>query len=135
MRYMPTGRDALQYRGIVLQDDVYAVVEYAEYEEQDVKQEEQDNEQVEKLHTDLFRPLLLEMRVVGPETHKRQFYLASTQAFVEPIAVVPDIGGLRNRHLQCKPRREWSDLFVDWLRAPHKDDRMAFSDEEEEAEQ
>ena len=135
LRHMPTGRDALEYGGIVLQDDVYAVVEYAEYEEQDKEREEQDKEREEELHTDLFRPLLLEMRVVGPETYKRQFYLASTQAFVEPIAVVPDIGGLRNRHVQCKPRREWSNLFVDWLRAPHKDDRMAFSDEEEEPEQ
>ena len=33
-----------------------------------------------------------------------------------------------------KPRNEWAQEFIGWLRRPHKDDYMVWSDEEDEEE-
>ena len=46
---------------------------------------------------------------------------------------VPDIGGANNAYFQVKARREWSKLFVQWLRDPHEREQYS-DDEEEEAE-
>ena len=47
---------------------------------------------------------------------KLTFYLADVEAFVEPIAVVPDIGGPPNAYFVCKNRAKWREDFVEWLR-------------------
>ena len=120
---MPNGKDRLEFGGVCLQDGVYAVVESAVY-----------NEDVElATQSDLFTPLLLDVdsddedNVIG-----RNFYLANTNAFVEPCCVIPDIGGPSNAYFQVAPRREWSDSFVSWLEAPHKDDVMMYSEDEKD---
>jgi hypothetical protein len=45
--------------------------------------------------------------------------------------VIPDIGGKNNAYFQVKPRREWSNLFVQWLRSPHEHDVMEDVDDTE----
>ena len=122
---MPIGKEKLEYGGIVLKDGVYAVVEVAEYT-QDVQ---------EATQSDLFTPCDLDVRLDSDgNVTRRNFYLAHTDAFVGPCCVVPDIGGKNNAYFQVKPRREWSNIFIDWLKAPHEHDEMHYTDEEEEAE-
>ena len=55
---------------------------------------------------------------------EREFLLADTNAFVSPLAVVPDLGGPKNRFFVMKPRAEWVDLFVKWANDPHNLDEM-----------
>jgi hypothetical protein len=40
-----------------------------------------------------------------------KFYLANTQAFSEPVVVVPDVGGPTNRSY-------WKEDFTAWLDKP-----------------
>ena len=47
-----------------------------------------------------------------------QFYLADVEAFEEPVAVVPDIGGRANDYFIVKNKTEWAEDFVDWLEEP-----------------
>ncbi len=66
------------------------------------------------------------------EVTGRKFYLANTDAFEDPCCVIPNIGGKANSYFQVKPRREWCNLFVQWLHAPHENDEMHLTDEEAE---
>lgn len=120
---MPKGNQRIEYGGIHLTDGVFAVVEVANYEEE------------EEAPSDLFRSLMLEVEGIGAdgEVTGRNFYLASVDAFVGPCCVIPNIGGANNSYFQVKPRREWANLFIDWLKAPHEHDVMHFTDDEEEA--
>ena len=115
---------SLQFGGITLQDDVYAVVEVANYN--------LDIEEATK--SDLFTPLVLEVEGFDSEGDVlgRKFYLANTDAFVGPCCVIPDIGGDPNAYFQVKPRRDWTKEFIQWLEAPHADDVMQHSDEEDD---
>ena len=104
---------------------MYAVVEGAEY----------DTDLVATTKSDLFVPLLLEMGDENEDGHHfRKFYLASTEVFVGPSCVVPDIGGKKNAYFQVKSQSEWAKEFIWWLEAPHQDDVIVYSDEEKEAE-
>ena len=122
LQNMPTGNQRLQFGGITLQDGVYAMVEVGQYEVS------------EALQSDLFIPLTVEVAGFDEdgEISGRKFYLANTEAIVGPCCVVPNIGGAKNAYFQVKPRREWSNLFVEWLRAPHEADVMVLSDPEED---
>ena len=122
LQNMPTGNQRLQFGGITLQDSVYAMVEVGQCEVS------------EALQSDLFIPLTVEVAGFDEdgEISGRKFYLANTEAIVGPCCVVPNIGGAKNAYFQVKPRREWSNLFVEWLRAPHEADVMVLSDPEED---
>jgi hypothetical protein len=51
---------------------------------------------------------------------RRTFWLADVNAFVEPIAVVPNIGHPNKvQYFEMVPRKKWSDLFIKWLKEPH----------------
>ena len=119
---MPMGANRLEYGGIVLGNGIYAVVEVAEY----------DEDADEARQSDLFAPLLLEVQGLDADGRVtgRKFYLADTDSFAAPCCVVPNIGGPRNAYFQVKPRRDWTREFIHWLKAPHADDAMEFSDEE-----
>ena len=103
------------------------LVEAAEYD---------DPEATDRL-TDIFTPLTKEvghMNKAG-EVLERRFYLADVEAITGTCIVIPDIGGPANAYFQVKPRDEWAQEFVGWLRRPHKDDEMVWSDEEDEDEE
>ena len=87
---MPTGRNRFQFGGVTMGDDVYAVVEVAEYDE--------DPETTTK--SDLLVPMVLETGDNVDGQQMRQFYLTSTEAFVGPCCVIPDIGGDINAYFQ-----------------------------------
>ena len=122
---MPTGRSALIFGGVALEDGVYAVVEWAEYDNPD---------ETDKM-TDLFTPLTLDVGALDEEENEvteRAFYLANVEAFVKPCIVIPDVGGPPNSYFEVKPRSLWANEFIGWLRRPHKDDTMDWGDFEEE---
>ena len=54
---------------------------------------------------------------------KLKFYLADVDAFKEPCVVVPNVGGANNSYFWVEPKARWSELFVQWLRAPHSYDK------------
>ena len=121
-----SGRN-LQYGGIKLKDGVFAVVEVADYEEEDAIPADQEG-----LQSDLFVPVRLETEAPDAnEDLERRFYLADANAFEEAIAVVPDIGGPPNRYFVVKSRKKWVKEFINWLEAPHTDDKMDYSDDED----
>ena len=122
---MPVRGEKIEFGGINLTDGVFAVVEVASYVE----------EVEEATLSDLFTPLTLDVEGIDADgaVTGRKFYLANTDAFVSPCCMIPDIGGKNNAYFQVKARREWSNLFVQWLRASHDADVMVYSDEEEDA--
>jgi hypothetical protein len=123
LQNMPTGPNRIEYGGITLTDGVFAVVEVASFA---------DN-LAEATQSDIFIPLLQEVDGIDGEgfVTGRRFYLGNTEAFVGPCCVIPDIGGKNNAYFQVKPRREWSNLFVQWLRSPHEHDVMEDVDDTE----
>ena len=46
---------------------------------------------------------------------KLQFYLADCEAFVEPIVIIPDIGGKPNAYFLDKNQTQWREDFMEWL--------------------
>jgi len=43
---------------------------------------------------------------------------------MEPCVVVPNVGGANNSYFWVEPRARWSEMFIEWLRAPHIYDKM-----------
>ena len=74
-------------------------------------------------------------KVVG-----REYYLADTNAIVDPCCVIADCGGEPDAFFLVRNRTEWSEMFLDWLQRPHREDdeevgsatKEEDSDEEEE---
>jgi hypothetical protein len=118
---MPTGSNKLEYGGIVLKDGVYAVVEEAKL----------DNDELGK--SDLFVPFLKTVKGIDEEGQVtgRSFFLADTEAIVKPCAMIPDIGGPPNRYFYVKARDEWAKEFIAWINRPHKEDDMSDDEGEE----
>ena len=70
----------------------------------------------------LLKPLRLEVRQMNTNRVTRlKFYLADVEAFVEPLAVVPDIGGAPNAYFLCRSRVSWADDFISWLQGPYEE--------------
>ena len=116
LRQMPTERkERLWYGGTYLEDATYAVVECTKFNE--------DPDEI--VESDLFVPLTMELHEDSDANHvKRKFYLADVEAFCGPCCVVPDIGGPRNAFFKVKPRSQWKEEFVIWLKQRHKDDKI-----------
>jgi hypothetical protein len=124
LKQMPTGRQKLEHGGIVLKDGVFAVVEATtlDCEEEIVK-------------SDLLTPYLKEVEVDEDGTvQNRTFYLADTEAFLEPCCVIPDLGGPSNRCFVVKPRDQWAGEFIRWVQDEHTLDEMEPMDSSEEDE-
>jgi len=126
---MPTGRNALHCGGIPLKDGVFAVVEGTTFV-QDIAQ----------LKSDLMVSVVKDVELdEDGSILKRTFYLADTEAFMDPCCVIPDLGGPSNQCFVVKPRNQWAQEFVRWLDDPHNLDEMdplkaeeSEDDEEEE---
>jgi hypothetical protein len=63
---------------------------------------------------------------------KLKFYLADVDAIVQPLAVLPNIGGKSNSYWIVKPRNQWAALFGKWLKDSHKNDAMSDPDDSDE---
>ena len=119
-----SGSKSVEYGGIRLEKNVYAVVEVGQYVQIGD----------EALQSDLLVPLHKEVQgidEIAREVNGRKLYLAPTGAFVGPCVVIPDIGGSPNAYFEVKPRRKWANEFVDWLKSSHLDDTMEFSEAEQ----
>ena len=115
-------RNPHHFGGVSLEQAVYAMVEYAPYEQV-------PNNEPSK--SDIFLPIRKQMFDVVRK--KRRFYLANTEAFHSPVAVIPDIGGPCNRYFVVENMGKWSESFEKWLTSPHKhDERFDFSDEDDD---
>ena len=122
---MPTGRNAIDYGGCRLKDGTYAVVETGKLE----------RSEVESNRSEILQPFAKEVYLdQDGKVTKRNFYLADTDAFLGPCAVVADIGGPPNRYFVVQPRAKWVDMFINWLKLPHNQDEMTALDDEDEEE-
>jgi hypothetical protein len=95
---------------ITVQKGIYAVVESTEYD-------------AEHNDSELFLPCIKTSKQVNGDgsIRQRQFYLADTEAFLEPISVFADIGHPnKRRYLQIVPRSQWASVFERWVNDPHK---------------
>ena len=102
-----------------LQPAVCATVESAAFNE--------DN--VEKQRSDIFVPITKDVsETLDQFGFNLKFCLANVEAFVRPVAVIPDIGGPANAHFELKERSKWKLDFAQWLREPHNLDQMLDSD-------
>ena len=115
LKNMPTGRFAINHGGIKVKNGVYAVVEVSYL----------DRAPGEIERSNLMMPFLKEVEIgADGKVKKRTFYLADTEAFVGPCCAVPDIGGPTNRYFVVKPRNEWADAFLKWVKDEHNIDKM-----------
>ena len=116
---------SVEYGGIWVKKGVYAVVESADYIE--------DEDEVGL--SDIFIPVIKEVGEVANNGYvtKRRFYLADVEAFLEPIVVVPDIGSVpRCKYFQVKSRALWAKDFIDWVEMPHYHDEIDVDEDDEE---
>ena len=105
----------IEYGGMRLRDaGVYAVVEVGYY----------SHREDEIAKSGIFRPFSKETKRGTAEdggSWKRQFYLVDVEAFVEPMVVVPDVGGKRNAYFHMKSRQLWVEQFEQWVKDPHSE--------------
>ena len=105
----------ISYGGIDLQPGIFGVVENSvlSTDEDDINMSE------------LFFPITKE---VGGLTMNNvshlSFLLADVEAFVKPVAVIPDIGGQPNSYFALQERANWADMFTTWLDTPFVDGEM-----------
>ena len=113
------------FEGNYLENGTYAVIEHGKW----------DANEEEVTMSDLFRPIQKEgVRFVKGtgKVKKRKFWLADVSSIAYPICVVPDIGANPPcRYFQVRPRPEWVDLFIEWLRDDPNLDQMSESEDEE----
>lgn len=84
----------------------YAIVENGVFVEEDNPRDE----------SELLMPIEKEVgKIRRKRVTKLKFYLADVEAFVEPITVVPDIGGEANAYFGMRQRRRWAEDFAAWL--------------------
>ena len=106
-----------KFGGIHLENGTYAVIESAHWV----------TEEKEVMLSDLFVPLQKDAKVDKKtgEVLKRRFFLADVDAIVSPLCVVPDIGAKPScKYFKVKPRSEWVEEFLLWLRDPSALDDM-----------
>lgn len=116
---------------------LYAIVENARYVE--------DHD--ERHMSELLTPIMKEVgRMQRRRVKRLNFYLADVEAFVEPVTVIPDVGGAANGYFVMRQRVKWREDFTKWLESEHEQfpdfpedfeepfDPAAQYDEEEESE-
>ena len=118
-KLLPTN-SGIEHGQFRLEPEIYAIVESSEYLLNEAE-----------FKSDLLAPIT---KIVGGLANNRvtsnTFLMVTVEAFVKPIAVIPDIGGPPNRYFVIKDRSDWAENFTDWLSAPHTDEYNALLDEE-----
>ena len=107
------GSLALDHGGIKLCDGVFAVVESAQLEEHDGGE------------LPFMTPVMKDIEKIDADgIVTRTFYLADTEAIVDPACVIPDLGGPPNRYFVVRPRNDWANEFRKWVDDPSRLDEM-----------
>ena len=110
---MPIGRDCIRFDGTKLTDGTYAVVETSEYV---------PKKEVQQL-SEIFVPLKMGTKgIVNGKVIGRKYYLAETNAIVDPCCVIEDCEGEPDAYFLVKNRTQWGEFFLDWLKRPHRED-------------
>lgn len=116
----------VEFGGITIQPGWYAVVESSEYLTEEVANA-RNIHRLDANKSDLFAPILKEVKAFDDDgmVVEQKFYLADVEAFVEPVVVVPDVGShLKHKYFHVTPRKDWSEIFIQWLDMPHTLDDM-----------
>jgi len=115
-------QDEVMHGGITLCNGTYAVIESC------VPDNSADEKRVQ---SDMFVPYKKEVLTKQSATlpWKRNFYLADVDSIVDPLVVIPNVGGRTGtEQLLVKPRSEWVDDFKKWLAEPHNRDVIGEDD-------
>lgn len=115
----------IEYGGIKVKPGTYAVVESCVFEDEDP----------DARASDIFRALLKDMQGIDLKRRtydSRQYYLADTEAIVEPCCVIPDIGGPLNRYFLVHARTQWAAFFTKWIEEPHALDHIDAGGDEDD---
>jgi hypothetical protein len=118
---IPGGGNPVIHGAVQVENATYAVVECAY----------PDQRRSEKIKSDLFLPMNKEVLQMSNEHRdfRRKFYLADVEAIAKPLVVVPNIGGSSGvEYLVVKQRKEWVDLFKQWLESPHRLDEIGLGE-------
>ena len=84
--------------------------------------------------SEIFVPITKEVKALTNNTVSHmKFYLADVEAIVDPIAVIPDIGGNPNDYFMIKDRETWRTDFISFLENFGNLEDCVSSDEEESA--
>ena len=102
---------------------VYAIFETSSYIE------DEDLRSMSKIFVPIRKEVLRQDDENG--VTRLKFYLADTEAFVEPLCVVPDIGGGRTDYFVIKNRSQWKEEFESWLETDNYS--TYFEDESDES--
>ena len=116
------------FRGLCLENAIYALVESADYV--------QDEAEIAK--SDFFMPIKKEVHSKDEDGNPtaRSLYLADVEAFLEPVVVVPNVGSEdKCMYFQVKRRKTWANEFIKWVELPHNLDEIEDSTDEEEEEE
>lgn len=112
---LPEGVE-VQIGEVIVEKGVYAVVESSNFL----------HVAEDATSSDMFNPIRKEVeRNPDGSYEKRKFYLADVEAFVMPVAVIPDVGSEdKFRYFALSPRSEWCKTFKSWLDEAHHLDVM-----------
>ena len=113
----------IEHAGTLIEPGIYAIVENAQYVEVEA----------DGIYTsEIFVPMTKEVGgLTGNLVSHLRFYLADVEAFMEPLSVIPDIGGPPNNYFMVRDRSKWAEGFSSWLESP-LDIREEISDCEED---
>jgi hypothetical protein len=62
--------------------------------------------------------------------NRAQILFGRCGSFVEPVVVIPDIGGAANEYFVVKNRDAWKQDFEEWLETSNRDSAFTMSDDE-----
>jgi len=114
---------SMDFGGVRVESGIFAIVESSSF---DIDANGQPN-----ITSDLFTPILKEVELANNNGEiGRRFYLADVEAIVDPLCVIPDVGDETLRYFVVKPRKEWSNLFIQWVESNHKEDMDEMMDDE-----
>jgi hypothetical protein len=126
---MPLGRRITLTNGKEVQQGVFAIIESADYVEMDANA-------AKVITSDLFTDIVLETSMLNAmgEVAVQKYYLVDVETFMDPIVVIPNIGAQpKCKYLLMTPRAQWSEQFVEWIKAPHEEDRVEMAPTEDDA--
>jgi len=75
--------------------------------------------------SNIFTPFSTLVEVEDGAFVDHQLFLVGVDAFISPLIVVPDIGGMPNAFFAVKNQSQWKENFEEWLDAPHNSDDMS----------
>jgi hypothetical protein len=109
--------DAVIHGDIRVLNGTYAVIECAY----------PDTRRSEQIRSDIFIPVVKDVAQTndGDRPWRRKFHLADVEAITQPLVVIPNIGGKKKlEYFVVRQRKEWVDVFKQWLDAPHENDKI-----------